>query len=265
MESKFIHFTVCRYVPDILRDEFINVGVLVHVPEEGVSRFYKTRNLSRIKNFDDEVELDVIKVLLESLEYQFNQSTIHSPDLENLDDHNFLENETKFYVNQIQFSNIRTLTSDDLDEDIKDLCSTYLYYDKRKSERIDKYKVRSLVSKMIDNSKLKGFVNKYPEIRNNFNQQPFDFSLNLNENETLIKALSFDYKKQTKLFNEIKSFLYDLYYFKELNTDIKVVINNTAFENNFEKVALDQLKQFIEVYTLEEFSGFIDRAEGIIK
>jgi hypothetical protein len=251
-----------------MRGEAINVGVLVHVPEEKFCHFYKTKNLTRIKNFDDELEIDVIKVLLESLEYQFNTNTIHSPDLKGLEYDDFLEKETSYYVNQFQFSNIKTFSSDDLSEDIEDLCNIYLYYDKKKSERIDKYKVKSLVSKIITSSKLKPYVDRNPKLKNNFQQQAFDFSLKLNNHETLIKALSLDYRRHNKMLNEIKSFLYDLLYFKyssSLDTsDIKVVVNNTQFEKKYERIAVEELKKFIEVYTLEEFSKFIDKTESIL-
>lgn len=262
MSAKIIHYSVCRYVPDILRDEFINVGVLVHIPDEKSCHFYKTKNLARIRNFDDEVELDVISALLESLEYQFNTSTIHVPDLYGIEEHDFLKKETSYFVNQLQFSDIRTLTSENPHEDVKDLCDMYLYYDKKKSERITKERVRRLVSKMFMNSMLKSRVERNPSPMNNFQQKPFDFVIKLNDRETLIKTLSFDYKQSNKLFNEIKSFLYDIQYFKDHDiTDIKVVINNTQFDREFEQLAIEQLKKYIDVYTIEEFSLYIDKME----
>jgi hypothetical protein len=262
MSTKIIHYSVCRYVPDILRDEFINVGVLTHVPEEEWCHFYRTKNLTRIKNFDDEVELDVISVLLESLEYQFNSNIFSSPEHEGIGNHDFLSKEISNFVNQIQFSEIRTLTSEDLQEDIQDLCDMYLYYDKKKSERINKDRVRRLVSKMFSTSRLRSFVDRTPDLFNNFKQRPFDFSIKVNNHETYIKALSFDYKQSNKFYNEIKAFLYDLEYFRNMNiNDIKVVINNTEFEKDFEKLALKILKEKTDVYTLSEFSEYINEAE----
>lgn len=260
--EKMVNFAICRYIPDILRDEFINVGVVVHVPEDKFVHFYKTRNYRRIKAFDDEVELEVIKALLESLEYQFNSTTVHSPDFKGTENNDFLLYEISTYVNQLQFSNIRTFSSLDLDEDIKDLCDTYLYYDKKKSERIGPEKVRSLVSKMFSSSRINSIVKRNPEFKNIFQQQPFDFCLEINNNSTLIKAISFDYQSKNKFYKEIKSLLYDVQYFRDKDIhDIKLVINNTELNTDYEQNAFKILNEFTDVYTLEQFSKFVDEAE----
>ncbi|MDY0394918.1 DUF3037 domain-containing protein [Virgibacillus halophilus] len=87
--DKPIYFAVCSYIPDILRGESINVGILVHVPDNKFVQFYKTKNLSRIRSFDDEVELDVLKALLESIAYQFNNN--RASELEGIDNQGFLK------------------------------------------------------------------------------------------------------------------------------------------------------------------------------
>lgn len=263
MHPKVIHYTICKYVPDILREELINVGVLAHIPEDGWAEFYKTKNLKRIRHFDDEVDLDVISVLLESLEYQFNTNSISDMDFSDIHQDYFLKNETKYYVNQLQFSEVKTLASYNVDDDLKDLYDMYLYYDKPKSDRINTDRVRRLVSKMFTNSAFKTSINRKPSTQNLFKQQPFDFSVNLKGEETLIKVFSFDYKKFNHLFNEVKSFLYDVQHFKQMDiNNIKVVINNTDFDKEFEQIALKHLKEEIEVYTLQEFAQYINEAES---
>ncbi|MEI2390543.1 DUF3037 domain-containing protein, partial [Priestia megaterium] len=181
MDTKVIYYTVCRYVPDILREEFINVRILTHIPQDSWCKFHKTKNLKRIRSFDDEVELDVISVLLESLEYQFNPNSISDADLMRIDKEDFLKNEIKFYVNQLQFSTIKTIFSDaeSIHDDINDLCDIYLYYDKQKSDRMNTDRVRCLVSKMFTHSAFKTNVKRKPAAQNIFNQQPFDFSVEI--------------------------------------------------------------------------------------
>lgn len=265
MSAKTIYYTVCRYVPDILRDEFINVGVLTHIPEDEWCHFHKTKNLTRIKNFDDEIDNDVISVLLESLEYQFNTNHFDFQGSEYIGQRHFLEEEISYFVNQMQFSEIRTLISNDVESDITDLCDMYLYYDNKKSERISRDRVKRLVSKMFTNSSLNSRVERQPQYKNSLDQQAFDFSVNLNDNQMFVKALSFDYKQQNKLFTEIKSFIYDINDFEsnEMNKkDIKVVINNTQFDQEFELRAIQELRNYIDVFTLEEFAFYIHETES---
>lgn len=258
MNDKPIYFSVCRYIPDILRGESINVGIVVHIPEHRFIKFYKTKNLSRVRSFDDEVEMEVIKALLESLEYQFNYN--RASELKGLNRDDFLKNELVYFINQVQFSEIRVLNSDInlFEENIKDLIDMYLYYDKKKSERIDRNRVRSLASKIVSQSYLKNSIDRNPKLKNNFNQQAFDFSLDFGNQKEYIRAISFDYKNTNKFFNEIKSFLYDVSYFKNnLDVNIKVVINNTDKSEMYEQVAYDTLKNEVDIFTLEEFDKFV--------
>lgn len=264
LNNKTIYFSVCRYIPDILRGESINIGIVVHIPESGLLSFRKTRNFSRIRSFDDEIELDMIKAVLESLEYQFN--TNRSSEIPLIDSEDFLKQELQYFVNQIQFSEIRVLISEDnkFEEDINDLTDMYLYYDKKKSERIDRNRVRSLASKMVTQSNLKNYINRKPEIKNMFKQDTFDFSIDMNDNKTYIKALTFDYKNSNKFFNEIKSFLYDVNYFQHThNVKVKVVINNTNRDEQYEQIAYDILKKEVDVLTLEEFDKFVRETSSL--
>ncbi|MCY8973053.1 DUF3037 domain-containing protein [Bacillus atrophaeus] len=258
METSVIYYSICRYVPDVLRGEVLNVGVLTHIPSRSWCKFNRSKNLSRIKSFDDEVELDVIKALLESIEHQFNTESNMNFQLSGLKNDDFLEKELVYFVNQIQFSPVMSLytTPSSIKEDLQDLNDMYLYYDKKKSERINADKVRRLTSKMFKQNTIE--VKRNPEAKNQFKQQPFDFSIKLDNEDTYIKALSFDYKNHNKFFNEVKALLNDLAYFKELNIgEIKVVVNNTDFQEEYEKLAYEVLKEHVEVLTLEKFNEFL--------
>lgn len=126
MIDKPIFFAVCRYIPDILRGESINAGIIIHIPEDEWVNFYSTKNISRIRSFDDEVEVSVLKAVLDSLSYQFNPN--RTSDLEGINSQKFLEQELVYFVNQIQFSEIRVLNSNEqnLEKDINNIIDMYL-------------------------------------------------------------------------------------------------------------------------------------------
>lgn len=256
--DKPIYFSVCRYIPDLLRGESINVGIVTHIPEDRYIKFHKTRNLARIRHFDDEIEMEVMKAILESLEYQFNND--RASELDGLENEQFLKNELSFFVNQIQFDDIKVLSNenDSPEDNISDLIDMYLYYDKKKSNRINSNRVLSLASKMVRYNGLSDNFERRPHIKNNFEQDTFDFSLNVNNTKMYIKALSFDYKKTNMFFKEIKGFLYDIDNLKNcIDSNITVVINNTEITKEYEQVAYKILKEKVNVMTLEEFSHFI--------
>lgn len=238
-----------------MRDEFINVGVLTHIPQDKRCQFNKTKNISRILKFDDEIEPDMIKALLESVEYQFNTAASNLKGIEKKD---FLKDELVYFVNQIQFSEVKALISENVEEDIRDLVDSYLYYDKKKSDRMDASKVKSLFAKIIKQNSLEKDLKSKPVEKNIFEQKPFDYSLNINHDRFLIKAVSFDYKKTNHLYKELKSLLYDLNYFKEkYQSNIKIIINNTEMNEEYEKTAYEILSKEADVYTLESFSDYL--------
>lgn len=259
MNSRAIFYSICRYVPDIIRGEYINIGIVTYIPQLGTSKFYSTKNLSRVTNFDDELEKDILKALLESLELQFNNTSLPIEQKDPSPD--YLQAQLVYYVNQIQFGEIKVLNSTNIEDDIKDLFDMYLYYDQKKSTRISAERVKRLVSKLFVVNEYKN-VNRHPDEQNEFRQKPFDFSVQLKGNTALIKALTFDYTNYNRLYNEIKSFLFDLEYFKKMGIDnIKVVINNTTLDNDFEKLAYSLLRERVEVLTVQEFDDYLNSAE----
>lgn len=256
MSSRAIFYSICRYVPDIIRGQYINIGIVTYIPQLGKSKFYSTKNLSRITNFDDELERDILKALLESLEIQFNNN--HLPIEKKKPSPDYLQAQLVYYVNQVQFGEIKVLNSTNIEEDIKDLFDMYLYYDQKKSNRISADRVKRLVSKLFTVNEYKN-VNRHPKEQNLFKQRPFDFSVQLKGSTALIKALTFDYKNDNSLYNEIKSFLFDLEYFKKMGIDnIKVVINNTTLDNESKKLAYSLLKERVNVLTVQEFDDYLN-------
>ncbi len=261
--SNTLFYSVCRYVPNFLRNESVIVGIVIHIPDQSRSIFKKTRNLSRIKAFDDEVELDIVKAVLNNMEIQlsYTSKNVDREPLLSVRKDSFLKDHLVFYVNQFQFDDIKVLNSSDVSLDIQDLCDMYLYYDKKKSERMSPSRVKSLSAKIFKQYDIKNILEKNPEYQNNFHQKPFDFKLNRsNKDPIYFKAFTFDYKKSTNLINEVKSVLYDINKAKQLGLEqITIVINNTDLDNNIEKQIYDELmKENVKVLTLAELNDFIN-------
>lgn len=260
LKEQRLLYSVCRYIPDLMRGESINVGIAIHNFSSSEVIFRQSKHFSRIKAFDDEVDIEVLKALLESISIQFSTEYL----LENeqaLDSELLLKEETSHFVNQIQFDEIKTLISDNVENDIQDLIDIYLYYEKKKSDRITRDKVRSLASRIVADSRLKKNINKHPRIKNMFYQTPVDFSLELYNEEVYFKALTFDYKDKNKFIKELKNLLFDVNDLK--NFKIKVVINNAEAEEDYEKLALKALKEKnVDVYTLNQFRNFVDSSEA---
>lgn len=126
--ERLCKFTVLRYVPDEIRQEFVNIGLVFHSPEEGYIDIKFTEDFSRVLVFDAEADINFLKVILKGLKSEFSQSlfkgskgSIKKPD--------FLEEATSIYTNQLKFSPIYTILSRDNKEDFEKLFKRYVYFE----------------------------------------------------------------------------------------------------------------------------------------
>lgn len=259
-----VFFAICKYVPSLLRGEKLNIGFAYHIPNNGEIGFFSSKNTRRIISFDDEIDAEIINYLFESLKYDFSSETFENYD--NYDDKklknpDLLHSKIANYVNQIQFDDVSVYESNDSIQSIlNDISDMHLYYDKSKAERITSDRVISLARKMVKSSIYKDTLEK-SEHKDVFYAPPFDFKIIMDGQTKYIKGFSFDYKQTSRFFKEIKSYLFDLN--NEISKgrinlkDIKIVINNTEFDNDHEKIIKEYLPDGLDLITLEKFGNII--------
>ena len=218
MKTFNILYSVLRYIPSAIRMESIIVGLAVHIPFKQYSHFYRIKNTRRVASFDDEYNKDFFNMIMDSLSYDLDYS-YEKASQSLLDDDNerfmdiqhedFLNARTSYLANEFQFSPIESLQTTDAEykADLEDLQKMYLYYDRPKSERITKTRVKNLLSKQINSYHLANII-RSPKIFDDFGgSNLYDYQIN---NKILIKAISFDYKRINQLSTELKNVIYDL-------------------------------------------------------
>lgn len=218
MKTFNILYSVLRYIPSAIRMESIIVGLAVHIPFKQYSHFYRIKNTRRVASFDDEYNKDFFNMIMDSLSYDLDYS-YEKASQSLLDDNNerfmdiqhedFLNARTSYLANEFQFSPIESFQTTDAEykADLEDLQKMYLYYDRPKSERITKTRVKNLLSKQINSYHLANII-RSPKIFDDFGgSNLYDYQIN---NKILIKAISFDYKRINQLSIELKNVIYDL-------------------------------------------------------
>lgn len=265
MENK-IFFSVAKYVPDLLRDEQINFGFAYFYPEEQEIGFISSKNTNRILAFDDELDLDTLNLLRSSLEYDFSMDSFEFDDDEDTlkylisqKNATILDQKTKNYINQVQFSpSLSIVVEVNLEQAIKDLSDIYLYYDRQKKERkMDKDRIRNLSKKIIQSNLSKDLYFECKKDKSAFFNKPYDFRVLIGSEYKYIKALTFDYKKHYRLYEELKIFMYDLEQSLNIDPDLNsndfiVVINKTDFSTEMEKTAKDVLEEKVKLITIDK-------------
>ena len=75
MERRQFEFFMVRYVPDPVRAEFINIGIIMHeVGSDGDAAIVRiTRNWNRVLCFDPDADTDMLEALEEDITRQFAQ------------------------------------------------------------------------------------------------------------------------------------------------------------------------------------------------
>ncbi|WP_339851180.1 DUF3037 domain-containing protein [Paenibacillus sp. FSL W7-1088] len=275
-------YAVMRYVPDSTREEFINIGVVLHSPEEKYIDCLITGNFSRVSTFDDEIKISFLKIILSGVKEDFsNNSTVSGPSREDLSDPKYLDKATSIYINQIQFSRINLIKSNDFEEDLMNLYKTYVHFEIQKRSRLTEQEVRSIMNRVI---RTKAGSNKFLEKNYKVDIGPQQIELDYayetkNDHLKIIKTFSFDYttqgsnqapqlaKEWAYNFNRIKSKSDLIDKFPKSDLDLTALIYVKSHTKNI-KIALEILKEetnTIEVNNKVQITKFADEMVGEIK
>lgn len=239
--ERLCKFAVLRYVPDEMREEFINVGLVFHSPEDGYVNMEITSNFSRVAMFDDEIDIKLLKLILKGVKSEFTQSTVHGPPIEEVKKWDFLEKHTAIYVNQLQFSPVRVIRSYDIMKDEEDLFRAYVYFDSHKSKRITEDEVKSIMNRVLRKNNVLTKLNRNIEVTVGSEEFKLDYAYEKRNSSRLIKTLSFDYSNRSisKASQLAKEWVWNYTKLKETR-----FANNNSFIN----------KQNLEIVTLVYFS-----------
>lgn len=131
--EKILKYSVLRYSPSLLSGERINLGIVFSEETTGYHSFYYAQNLSRIKRFDDELDLSVLKELLMGIEEEVEGDWF--------DKEFSIDSFVKFYINDYRFDDPQAIIYQDLEETITSLKKAYFRFDYSKAERPDRKSV----------------------------------------------------------------------------------------------------------------------------
>lgn len=109
---------VVQYVPDLVRGEFVNIGLFLHSPEERYLGCLFTDDFRRIRRFHPNADVEFLRQLQQDFEQQIDE---HGDDLEG-----YLAFMQNSFSNLIQLTAPRACTLDDPQTEIQDLFARYV-------------------------------------------------------------------------------------------------------------------------------------------
>lgn len=110
-------FFLVRYIPDLVRDEVLNIGVFVHSPEQKYFDCLFTDDFRRIKRFHPQADLELLRELQQHFEDEIDRRS---------DDWAQYIRSLQEYSNLIQFSEPRACHLRDPASEIQDLFVRYV-------------------------------------------------------------------------------------------------------------------------------------------
>ena len=271
--ERLCKFTILRYVPDEVREEFINIGLLFHSPEDGEIRFQTTRNYSRVLAFDDEIDISFLKLVIEGIRNDFTLSTVDGPTLSDLKNWSFLDKATSIYVNQLQFSEIKVISSKDIEADFEKLFKTFVYFDSPKNKRITDYEVRAIMNRVFRDKAVYQKLNKNVKLDIDSQEIELDYAYKTNNKFKIIKTFSFDYsKKRSDMPTSLaKEWSWNFQKIKHKNDGIDFVAFVYLGEQSQRKSIdialkiLNEVSETVDAKREEEIQEFADRISNEIE
>lgn len=119
-----IEYATLNYYPSPTSDEWLCIGVLFHNVTTGQLDFKYIFNFQRLHVFDDEADIDFIKLYLKGIKNEIDNYYNKEFDLASY---------IKSYANEFRFSVIMKFSVDENINFIEDLSRLYLKYDKEEN------------------------------------------------------------------------------------------------------------------------------------
>lgn len=179
MKSR-VKYAILKYVPNVERNEKINIAVTLHFPNTKQLEMTIINNWKRVKSFDDEADIQFLKKYVNDLREQFTINLFNDFNGMSIDDPLLLDELTRYFVNKFVFEIHEIDTEENFGELLRNLKKIYLYYEEGKDKRITEKESKAYIEQhLLENNisyERRGTKNTIQEqYGNNIN---FDYKIN---------------------------------------------------------------------------------------
>ncbi len=239
--EKLLKYSVLRYSPSTVAGEKINLGILFYEEEINFRQFMYSKKFSRLSSFDDEIDIRLVKTLLQSIseEVEGNLFTYNKFDIEHY---------TKYYVNDFSFDKPKAIVYDNLDEMLERLYKTYFRFEFDKAERPTKEDDKKLLEQVISSKGTKILKDKY--VMGQF-QDKIRYDIITDDYD--IKIFDFDGKNLNILINNAKTWAWNCLHSKKKSIIIYRYNDvETKYHDEFNIIMNIFEESNAEIYSFEE-------------
>lgn len=240
-----ILFSVLSYYPSFITNESINIGILFHNITTDTRRLETTSNWNRVSKFDDEIDIDYLKLLLEGIKRE-----ISNDNLFNYKEVFNLKKYTQFYVNELKFSEPTYAEDDNFEEFIVDTKQIFLRYDFAKNERPDHNKQIKYIKNLMNLNKIE--YSNAPVQGTHYENVTYNYIID----EYAFKLFTFENRRISYLVSTAKSWAYTA---NEMKSKYKTIfIYDVDLEDSYFKSVIEILSSAAyKVMKIDEALEFV--------
>lgn len=240
-----IQYSVLCHYPSIVSKDCITLGVLIYNKDEKNIVFETTKNWQRVRSFNDELDVELIKAQLEGIEEEVSEFCKQ----ESFE----LSDYTRFYIGEVKFTDVTKLIAENF-EDFRVECKRqYLIFDVAKAERPSKAEQLKFIRDTLKSSEVNyrtGNITGY------FNENVnFDFIIG----SYAIKIFSFEGKNEKRLIKTVKDWAYDAYKLKDKYKIIFATDINPEHQKGYKVVYKILEEECYKILSLADIIPFVSQ------
>ncbi len=235
-----IEYAALKYYNNIISEECLYIGMLFHNLSTGKKEFRHINNFKRFQVFDDEADVDFIKLYLEGIRQEIAVN----------DDERFSVAEfSKRYVNEMKFTSPVRIDVDEGENYIDNLTKIFMKFDFKQEKRLSQADERKYIRRILASTNIEFSSSKvsgvYEESVN------FDYIIG----NVAIKLFSFKEKDGGRIIPSAKQWAFSA---EELKDRYRVVFLYDESDNtpNME-IVMKILKKHGMVYQINEGLDYV--------
>lgn len=248
--KKRIKYAILKYIPNLERNERINIAIVLHFPDTKQLEMTIINNWKRIKYFDDEVDIKFLKDYVNDIKEQFTVNLLNDFNGISLDNPLLLDELTKYFVNKLIFEIHELDTTESFNDLLKSLKDIYLYYEVDKSKRISEKESKAYIEQhLLENNisyERRGTKNNVQEqYGNNIN---FDYKIDNN----YYKLIFLTEDNYAGYVGVLKMWIANVIMLKKENKKLIFVIDD-LLKNERTSLYKKMLSDYGEIITIQDF------------
>lgn len=203
-----IEYAALNYYHSPISDECLCIGVLFHNVTTGKRDFKYISNFQRFHSFDDEADIDFVKLYLRGIKEEVETSVFNYNQEFDLNEY------IRVYANEFRFSSVKMLSVSEDEDYVSELSKVYLKYDLSKSQRLNGNEEKKLIRRVLESNSLEFTTQK---VKGPFSDEiSFDYQVG----NVCIKMFSFKEKNLKRVIGNARQWSFVA---QEMGMDKKVI------------------------------------------